>query len=70
MKLFITVITSKGSNNYEIAPEDGVTFIKDYLAKHTGWIYLDGNVTNPDMLNTALLQQAGTITITNQIIGG
>lgn len=70
MKVYITIITSKGSSNVEMSPEEAVSYIQKYVELHTGWLYLDGNVANYKEINAQMLSDAGVITISNQIIGG
>ena len=69
-KITFKVLESTGPTIHSMDPTSAVTFIKDFLQLHTGWLYLNKEEINPEKLTVELLDSAADITITHSIIGG
>lgn len=66
----LKIVSTKGHDKKECSATDAIDVIKEQCAKHSKWVYVDGQHKNPDDLTIDQLVLADDITLTNALVGG
>lgn len=65
------IIESTGFSSHEKPATEALEFIRAYIQQKGGWFYINGSfINNIDTITPQMLDDAGSIAITNIVQGG